>query len=78
LHGDAGADADERRQGAFVEGERAFLGPDLGGGVEGVTVLGGGLQPDLDDVEGLAWGCVSWGALDFGMTSFSIQTKRKI
>lgn len=54
LDGDAGTDADEGGEGAFVEGEWTFLGPDLAGGVEGVGVLGCGLQADFDDIKGLA------------------------
>lgn len=54
LDGDAGADAQERGQGAFVEGERAFVLVDGGGGGEGGGVLGGGLEADFDYVKGLA------------------------
>lgn len=56
LDGDAGADADERREGALVEGEAALVLVDGGGGVEGRRVLGRCLEADFDDVEGLAYG----------------------
>lgn len=46
----AGADADQGCQGPFVECRWAFVLPDLGGGVEGVGVLGGGLESHFDDV----------------------------
>ena len=55
LNTDTGTDADEGSQGAFVEGEGSFFTVDLGGGVEGVGVGGGGLQADLDDIERLTW-----------------------
>lgn len=55
LDGDAGADAQKGGQGALVEGERAFVLVDGGGGGEGGGVLGGGLEADFDYVEGLAW-----------------------
>lgn len=55
LDGDAGADADEGGEGALVEGGGAFVLVDGGCGVEGAGVLGGGLEADLDDVEGLTW-----------------------
>lgn len=51
----ARADADERRQRALVEGERAFLGVDRARGVQGGAVRRGRLQTHFDDVEGLAW-----------------------
>jgi len=54
LHGDAGADAEEGCERAFVEGERAFVAVDGGGGDEGVGVGGGGLEADFYYVEGLA------------------------
>ncbi|KAJ2971622.1 hypothetical protein NUW58_g9364 [Xylaria curta] len=50
----ARADAQQRRQRALVEGQRALLGVDGRGGVEGGAVLRRGLQTHLDDVEGLA------------------------
>lgn len=53
LDGDAGADTDEGREGALVEGSGAFVLVDGGCGVEGAGVLGCGLEADLDDVEGL-------------------------
>jgi hypothetical protein len=55
LDGDAGADAEERGEGAFVKGEGAFVAVDGGGGGEGGGVGGGGLEADFDNVEGLAW-----------------------
>lgn len=55
----ARADADEGREGAFVEGEGAFFLVDGLGGGQGGGVEGGGLQADFDDVEWLAWGVVS-------------------
>lgn len=54
LDGDAGADADERREGALVEGGGAFVAVDGLGGVEGAGVLGRGLEAHLDNVKGLA------------------------
>lgn len=54
LHRHAGADAQERRQGALVKGERALLLPDGSGGVERSLVLRRGLQTHLDNVKGLA------------------------
>jgi hypothetical protein len=63
LHGDAGADADEGGQGAFVEGRRAFVLEDARGAVQGAAVFVGGLEADFDDVEGLAWemrGRLAW------------------
>lgn len=58
LHGHAGADADEGRQRALVEGERAFMLVDGGGGLERARVLVRRLETDFDDVKGLAWkGC---------------------
>lgn len=60
LHRHAGADADERRQRALVEGEGAFVLVDGGGGFEGARVLRRCLETDFDDVKGLAWqACVS-------------------
>lgn len=61
LHGDAGADADEGCEGAFVEGEGPFLGVDGASGGEGVGVLGCGLEADFYYVEGLAWGLLVCG-----------------
>lgn len=55
LQGHAGADADERRQRALVEGEGAFVLVDGGGGLEGARVLARRLETDFDDVKGLAW-----------------------
>lgn len=60
LDGDAGTDTNQRREGAFVEGERAFGLVDGRGGLQGARVLGGGLETDLDDVEGLACGGGGW------------------
>jgi len=54
LHRDAGADAEERCQRAFVEGQRPFVLPDVCCAVERAFVLLCGLQPDFDDVEWLA------------------------
>src|SRR3546814_14126620 len=39
LDGDAGADADERRESALVEGEGALVAVDGGGGLQGARVL---------------------------------------
>ena len=50
LDGDAGADPDERGEGAFVEGEGAFGAVDFAGCVEGAGVLGGCLEAHFDDV----------------------------
>lgn len=55
LDGHAGADADEGRQRALVEGEGALMLVDGGGGFEGACVLGRCLETDFDDVKGLAW-----------------------
>lgn len=55
LDGHAGADADEGRQRALVEGEGALVLVDGGGGFEGACVLGRCLETDFDDVKGLAW-----------------------
>lgn len=64
LDGHAGTDTDEGGQCALVEGERALGLVDGGSGLQGAGVLGGGLQTDLDDVEGLACGrLVSTGQL---------------
>jgi hypothetical protein len=49
----AGSNSNERRKGAFVKCQWAFLGIDLFGGIKGVGVLGCCLQPDLDDIEWL-------------------------
>lgn len=65
LDGDAGADAEERGEGAFVEGQGSFVAVDGGGGGEGGGVGGGGLEANFDDVEGLAWG---WGLVLGGGT----------
>lgn len=59
LDGHAGADADERRQRALVEGEGSFMLVDGSGGFEGARVLGRCLETDFDDVKGLAWQGVS-------------------
>ena len=58
LDGHAGADAEEGREGAFVEGEGAFVLPDGEGSRGGGGVGVGCLEADLDDVEGLACGGV--------------------
>ncbi|CRK17599.1 hypothetical protein BN1723_011363 [Verticillium longisporum] len=50
----AGADADERRQRALVEGERALILVDGRRRLEGRRVRRRRLEADLDDVEGLA------------------------
>ena len=50
LNRHAGADAEEGREGAFVEGEGPFVGPDRAGAVEGGGVLLGGLETDFDDI----------------------------
>jgi hypothetical protein len=55
LHGHAGADTDEGRQRALVEGEGALMLVDGGGGFEGAGVLGRRLETDFDNVKGLAW-----------------------
>ena len=55
LDRDAGADADERRERALVEGQGALLLIDRSRGREGARVGRRGLEADLDDVEGLAW-----------------------
>lgn len=56
LDRDARANAQEGGEGALVEGERAFVGPDGFGGREGGALgRGAGLEADFDDVEGLAW-----------------------
>lgn len=54
LHRHAGADAQERRQRALVEGEGALLLPDRRRGLERSAVLRAGLQAHLDNVKGLA------------------------
>lgn len=54
LHGHAGADADEGRQRALVEGQGTLILVDGGGGLESAGVLVRRLQADLDDVKGLA------------------------
>lgn len=54
LDRDAGADTDERGQGALVEGEGALGLVDGGRGLQGPRVLGCGLEADLDNVKGLA------------------------
>lgn len=55
LDRDAGADAEERGERALVEGEGPLVAPDAGGGGEGRDAgRRGGLEADLDDVEGLA------------------------
>lgn len=54
LDGDAGADAQQRREGSLVEGEGALVSVDGGGGVHRARVLVGGLKSDLDNVKGLA------------------------
>lgn len=46
----AGADADERRQCAFVEGGGTLGRPNLGGGIECVSVLRCRLKADFDNV----------------------------
>lgn len=61
LYGDTGANADERREGSFVEGKSALFCVDLLGRDEGGWVLGCGLQADFYYVEGLAWVGVSLG-----------------
>lgn len=55
LHRHTGADADEGRQRALVEGQGAFILVDGGGGLESAGVLVRRLQADFDDIEGLAW-----------------------
>ena len=50
LDGDAGADSDERGEGAFVEGGGAFVAEDLGCAVEGASVVCRGLEADFDDI----------------------------
>lgn len=52
LDGDAGADAEEGGESAFVEGERAFVFVDGGHGGEGGGVARGGLKADLHDIYG--------------------------
>jgi len=54
LDGDAGADAEEGGEGAFVEGERAFILEVVAGALEGTERDGGGLEADFDDIEWLA------------------------
>jgi hypothetical protein len=54
LDRDAGADSDERCDGALVEGQGAFVFVDGSCGVDGTRVLGGGLEADLDNIEWLA------------------------
>lgn len=56
LDGDAGADAEERGEGALVEGKCALVLVDGGRRGEGVGVGCCCLEANLDDVEGLAWG----------------------
>jgi hypothetical protein len=63
LNGDAGADADERGESAFVEGEGPFVGEDLSAAVEGGGVLVGGLKADFYDVWWGWWleqSCWTW------------------
>ncbi len=52
----ARADAQERRQRALVEGQRALFRVDGGRGVEGRAILCRCLQTHFDDVEGLTCG----------------------
>jgi hypothetical protein len=54
LHGHASADSDQGGEGSFVESRGAFFFEDLRGAVGRAGVVGGGLQADFDDVEGLA------------------------
>lgn len=55
LDGNAGADTEERGEGALVEGEGAFVAVDVGCGGEGGGWSGGGLEADFYYVKGLAW-----------------------
>lgn len=50
LDRDAGADAEEGGERAFVEGEGAFVLDDVGGAGEGVEGDGRGLEADFDDI----------------------------
>lgn len=58
LHRDAGANADEWCECAFVEGKGAFVAVDAGGGGEGGEVRGGSLEAHFDNVKGLACDCI--------------------
>ena len=66
LDGDAGADADEWGEGAFVEGEGAFLLEDGGGTGGGAGVARCGLQADFDyvwvglDGDFMWWWLIRW------------------
>lgn len=56
LDRDAGADAEERGEGALVEGEGALVAPDGGcGGEGGRSWRGCRLEADFDNVKRLAW-----------------------
>lgn len=54
LDGDAGADADEGGEGAFVERKGPFRGVDGAGGDEGGRVGRGCLEADFYYIKGLA------------------------
>ena len=60
LDGDAGANANERGEGAFVECERAFVGEDLAGAIKGGGILRCGLETDFDDIYMLLRIAVEW------------------
>lgn len=47
LYADAGANSNERSEGAFVESKSAFVGEDAAGTGEGRGVLGCRLQTDF-------------------------------
>ena len=55
LDGNAGTNADERRESTLVEREGSFGLVDGRSGVQSGRVLGGSLETDFDNVEGLAW-----------------------
>ena len=71
LDRDARADADERRERAFVEGGRSLAGEDGARGVKGAGVLGCGLEADLDDV----WK-TGWVKIEIGGGWLGLLTKR--
>ena len=55
LDRDAGANTDQGSESALVEREGPFVLENGAGTGDGAGVFGGGLEADLDYVEGLAW-----------------------